>query len=352
MEDGITRRSILVWTAAILSAAVVGLRGMGDRVAAPVQQALARLPRARRPLAPPPADPATTIPGLSPLLTPTADFFRIDVASTPPAPAVDAWRLRIDGLVRHPLEFTYEELAAREIIEIDATLACVSNPVGGPLVGTARWRGVALAPLIAEAGALPEADEVLGHSVDDFSAGFPIAAARDGLIALGMNGALLPAEHGFPARIIVPGLFGYVSAVKWLSRIEITRFDRAVGTWVPRGWAELGPMKLASRIDRPHDGAAVARGRVIIAGVAWSDAHGIASVSIRVDDGPWREASLGPELGPTVWRQWWFAWDATSGTHSLTVRAVDDRGMVQPGASVDPAPDGAEGWHRINATVT
>ena len=351
MEDGITRRSILISTAAIVSAAVVGLRSMGGRAAAPVQRVLARLPRASHPLAAPPVDPAATHPGLSPLFTPTGDFFRIDVASTPPAPSLDAWRLRIDGLVRHPREFTYDDLLAREIIEIDATLACVSNPVGGPLVGTARWRGIALASLIAEAEPLPDADEVLGHSVDDFSAGFPVAAARDALIALGMNGVPLPAEHGFPARIIVPALFGYVSAVKWLSRVELTRFDRAVGTWVPRGWAELGPMKLASRIDRPHDGDSVTRGRTIVAGVAWSDAHGIASVAVRIDDGLWQEASLGPDLGPAVWRQWWFAWDAAPGEHTLTVRAVDTRGTVQPGVNVDPAPDGAEGWHRVTVTV-
>ncbi len=351
MDDGITRRGILVTTAAILGAAAVGIRTMGMRAAAPVQRAMARLPRATHPLVPPPPDPATNLPGLSPLLTPTNRFYRIDVANAPPTVNVDTWRLRIDGLVRSPREFSYAELASREIIERDATLACVSNPVGGPLVGTARWRGVSLAALLAEVEPLADADEVLGHSVDDFTAGFPIAAAPGGLIALGMNGEVLPAAHGYPARIIVPGLFGYVSAVKWLTRIELTRFDRAVGTWIPRGWARLGPMKLASRIDRPHDGDDLPRGRTVIAGVAWSDLHGIGAVSVRVDEGAWRQARLGPDLGPAAWRQWWFAWDAAPGAHALTVRAVDDRGTVQPGGNVDPAPDGAEGWHRITVHV-
>lgn len=354
-DDGITRRGLLATIGALLVAGGAGLTRLGQRAteSAPVQRVLARLPRARAPLPAPPPDPAATTPGLSPLLTPTADFFRIDVADSIPTPALDTWRLTIDGMVRHPLTLTFDELIRREIVEIDATLACVSNPVGGPLVGTARWTGVRLDRLIAEAQPLPDADEVLGHSVDDFTAGFPVSAlaAGDALVAIGMNGEVLAPEHGYPARIIVPGLFGYVSAVKWLQRIELTRFDQQVGYWVPRGWSRLGPMKLSSRIDAPRDGANVAAGPVTVAGVAWSSAHGIASVEVRVDGGAWQPAQLGPSLDATAWRQWWWSWTASRGSHQLEVRAIDEQGTVQSARLVPPVPNGAEGLHRIQVTV-
>lgn len=343
---------------ALLWASVLGLGGVIAGCARTVERAgsaVARrvLPGAREPLPPLPADPASTVDGLSPLITPTQQFFRIDTAGDVPTPDVTTWRLRIDGLVARPLEFDYDALLNRDLIEIDATMACVSNAVGGFLVGNARWRGIRLAELIADAAPLARADQVLGHSVDGFTAGFPVSALwdRDALLAFGMNGELLTAEHGYPARIIVPGLYGYVSAVKWVTRIELTRFDDQVGYWVPRGWSQLAPVKLASRIDTPRPGSAVPSGRVVIGGVAWSATSGVARVQVRLDGAPWLDAELGPALSTSSWRQWWLPWDATPGKHTLTVRAWDGDGNLQSQREVPPDPNGAEGLHSIDVEV-
>ncbi len=309
-----------------------------------------KLPNANRPLPPLPADPAAGIDGLPRLITPTPEFFRIDTANDVPAVNARAWTLRIDGMVARPLELDYQSLLERDIIEVDAALACVSNEVGGFLVGNARWRGVRLAELVADAAPLARADQVLGHSTDGFTAGFPVSALwdRDAILALGMNGEVLTAEHGYPARIIVPGLYGYVSAVKWVTRIELTRFDEQVGYWVPRGWSQFAPVKLASRIDTPRNGSAVPTGPTAIGGVAWAGMSGIQQVQVQIDDGPWRDAELGPQLSSTSWRQWWLPWDVTPGKHTLTVRARDDEGNVQSARQVPPDPNGAEGLHTIS----
>ena len=312
------------------------------------------LPTPKRSLAPLPADPAACIDGLSPLITPKNEFFRIDVAGDIPMPSADTWKLQIDGLVTNRIELGYDELLARGLVEIDATIACVSNDVGGFLVGNARWTGVPLRDLITEARPLPEADEVMGHSVDGFTAGFPLSvlADRDAIIAVGMNGKPLEPVHGYPARIIVPGLYGYVSAVKWLSRIELTRFDEQVGYWIPRGWSELAPVKLASRIDTPRGGLPLAASATAIAGVAWSATDGIARVQVRVDAGSWLDAELGPALSNSTWRQWWIPWTAEPGKHRITVRAWDGVGNLQSSREVPPAPNGAEGLHSIEVTVS
>lgn len=340
--------------ASVIGGAIAGCAvRTADRVASATASFREALPLPKRSLPPLPVDPAIRVEGLSPLVTPTADFFRIDVAEEVPIPSTSAWRLRIDGMVRNPMDLGYDELLDRGLVEVDASIACVSNSVGGFLVGNARWLGVPLDALIDEAGPLRRADQVMGHSVDGFTAGFPVAALadRDAIVAVGMNGQPLEPEHGYPARIIVPGLYGYVSAVKWLSRIELTRFDEQVGYWISRGWSRLAPVKLASRIDTPRPFAPVQAGARAIGGVAWAATSGISRVEVRIDAQPWQEAQLGPELSSTSWRQWWLTWDAQPGSHTISVRAWDGDGRLQSSKDVPPVPDGAEGLHRITVTV-
>ena len=311
------------------------------------------LPKALKFLPPPPNDPALTVPGLSKLFTPNNEFYRIDTAIIVPNINVDTWRLRIDGMVDYPTEFTYKELTDRPVFQLDDTIACVSNEVGGNLVGNARWLGIRLDDLINEASPRSSADQVMGHSIDGFTAGFPLAAldGRDAMIAIGMNGEPLPIDHGFPARVIVPGLYGYVSATKWLTRIELTRFDQAQGYWVPRGWSALAPIKIQSRIDTPTIGSSVKAGKRVIAGVAWAPTRGISKVEVRVDNEPWRTTTLGPALAKTTWRQWWIDWEAKPGTRTISVRATDGKRVLQSSKSVPVAPNGAEGWHTVDVTV-
>lgn len=311
------------------------------------------LPKALKFLPPPPTDPALTTPGLSKLFTPNAEFYRIDTALVVPNINVDTWKLKIDGMVKNPLEFSYKQLTERPTFELDDTIACVSNEVGGNLVGNARWLGIRLGDLIKEAVPLSSADQVMGHSVDGFTAGFPVAAldGRGAMIAIGMNGETLPLNHGFPARIIVPGLYGYVSATKWLTRIELTRFDKQAGYWIPRGWSALGPIKTAARIDTPVTGTTVIPGKRVIAGVAWAPTRGISKVEVRVNKDAWRPATLGPALAKTTWRQWWIDWDAASGPAIISVRATDGDGALQSNKEVPVEPNGAEGWHTIYLKV-
>ncbi len=311
------------------------------------------LPKPLKFLPAPPTDPALTIPGLSTLITSNKEFYRIDTAISVPNIDVNSWRLKIGGFVANPLEFTYKELSARPVFELDDTIACVSNEVGGTLVGNARWLGVRLDDLIKEAKPSSTADQIMGYSSDGFSAGFPLAAldGRDAMIAIGMNGEPLPLEHGFPARIIVPGLYGYVSATKWLTYIELTRFDKKQGYWVPRGWSARAPIKTQSRIDTPQDGGTLKAGKIAIAGVAWAPTRGITRVEVKVNNNPWRDATLGPELAKTTWRQWWIDWAATSGPSTIAVRATDGTGVTQSNNIAPPAPNGADGWHIIKVTV-
>ncbi|MGI8537934.1 MAG: molybdopterin-dependent oxidoreductase [Mycobacteriales bacterium] len=290
------------------------------------------------------------IPGLSPVLTPTGEFYRIDTALRVPQVDVSTWALTVGGDVARPLRLTYEDLLAMPQVEADITLQCVSNEVGGDLVGTARWQGVLLADVLRAAGAGDGADQVVGRSVDGFTAGFPLSVALDGrtaLIAVGMNGEPLPAAHGYPARLVVPGLYGYVSATKWLASIELTTLTGFDGYWVPRGWSKLGPIKIASRIDVPAPEAAVPAGDAVAAGVAWAPTRGIRSVEVRIDDGAWQPAQLAPALSQDTWVQWRLSWRAEPGEHVLTVRATDDDGQVQTDVVATPRPDGATGLHAV-----
>ena len=356
-EDGTLNRRDLLKTIGFIGAGSVAAVVVGNylrnHASAQLQRLNIVLPKALKFLPPPPIDPALTQPGLSKLFTPNDEFYRIDTALVVPNINIDSWRLQIDGMVNNPLEFTYKELTDRPFFELDDTIACVSNEVGGNLVGNARWLGLRLDDLIKEASPYSSADQVMGHSIDGFTAGFPLAAldGRDAMIAFGMNGEPLPLDHGFPARIIVPGLYGYVSATKWLTRIELTRFDIAQGYWVPRGWSAQAPIKTQSRIDTPIDTSSVKAGKRAIAGVAWAPTRGISKVEVRVDKGPWRTTTLGPALAKTTWRQWWIDWDAKPGNAIIQVRATDGTGSLQPSKNVPVAPNGAEGWHTIGVSV-
>jgi DMSO/TMAO reductase YedYZ molybdopterin-dependent catalytic subunit len=292
-------------------------------------------------------DLSPTIPGLSPTLTPVERFFRIDTAITVPRVDARTWRLRVHGLVDDEVELDLRTLVELGLEEHDATICCVSNDVGGGLVGTARWTGVPLSKVLALAGPLPEADQLVGRSVDGWTAGFPtaLASAPDVLVAVGMNGVELPPRHGYPARLIVPGLYGYVSATKWLSDIELTGWDAYDAYWIRRGWAKRGPVKTMTRIDVP--GRVVTPGTVRVAGVAWAPARGIATVELRVDRGEWMTATCSDPLGDATWRQWFIDVELDAGDHVLQARAVDGSGEVQPQGPRDVLPDGAEGWHWI-----
>lgn len=311
------------------------------------------LPRPSRPLQSPPPGADLPVRGLSPLFTPNDRFYRIDTALTVPRVDPASWRLRATGLVAQPREWTLDELLDMPMVEADVTIACVSNEVGGDLVGSARWLGVPLSRLLDEAAPEASAAQIVGRSVDGFTAGFPIEAAYDGreaLVVVGMNGEPLPAKHGFPARLVVAGLYGYVSATKWLADIELAPWDFD-GYWVPRGWAKEAPVKTQSRIDVPRQGARITAGPAAVAGVAWAPTRGIVAVEVQVDDGPWRAATLSAPLGDALWRQWQLDWDATPGRHQITVRATDGEGLTQTERRQPPRPDGATGWHTVTVEV-
>lgn len=312
------------------------------------------VPRPQVAAAPVPPGTDPPVPGLTEFITPNDAFYRIDTALRIPASTAADWRLRIHGMVDREVEFTMDDLLRRPAVEKLITLTCVSNEVGGDLVGNARWIGYPLADLLATAGLRPDADMVLSTSIDGFTAGTPVAAVTDGrdaLLAVGMNGEPLPVAHGYPARLVVPGLYGYVSATKWVVDLELTRFDRAQAYWTKRGWSALGPIKTASRIDVPRAFGSVAPGPTVVAGVAWAQHRGVAAVEVQVDDGPWQPADLAPEYSVDTWRQWTWRWDAPPGSHTLRARATDGTGRVQTAELADPVPDGATGLHTRTVTV-
>lgn len=319
------------------------------------------LPRPAVPAPPVPAGADLRLPGLSPFLTPNRDFYRVDTALVVPRVDADTWRLRIHGEgVTRPVTLDLRELLARPLVEHDTTLTCVSNEVGGPYAGNARWLGVRLADLLREAGVRPPsqggpADQLVARSVDGMTIGTPVEAVMDGreaLLAVGMNGEPLPFAHGFPVRMIVPGLYGYVSACKWLRELRLTTFDAYDAYWVRRSWAARAPVKTQSRIDTPRASTGLAAGRVAVAGVAWAQHRGISGVEIRVDGGPWQEARLAATDGDDTWRQWMWPWEATPGRHTLEVRATDRTGAVQTGERRGTVPDGATGWHAVVVRVS
>ena len=306
-------------------------------------------------VSPAPAIPAgSSVNPATPFITPNKDFYRIDTAFSVPRVRLDSWALEIGGRVNTPLRLTYDDLISRPQVERVITICCVSNEVGGDLIGNAVWQGVLLSDLLKEAGVQPTASQVFGTSIDGWTCGFPVQMATDGrdaMVALKMNGEQLPKDHGFPARMIVPGLYGYVSATKWLKKIELTTWDEAVGYWIPRGWSRDAPVKTQSRIDVPKRGAALSPGPTSIAGIAWAQHRGIAKVEVRIDDGEWREARLGTDLTDDVWRQWIIDWDAPVGQHIIAVRATDNTGETQTQNVARVDPDGATGWHTRSVTV-
>ncbi|WP_433687196.1 molybdopterin-dependent oxidoreductase [Micromonospora carbonacea] len=351
------RRRFLTGVGALAGAAVVtGLGGhwlAGRRGVAEARQAVA-LPAPASPAPPVPAGADLSLTQLAPYVSPTFGFYRIDTALVVPQVDPDTWRLRIHGRVRNPIELTFADLLARPMVERYVTLACVSNEVGGDLIGNARWLGVPIRELLDEAQPEEGADQVVGRSVDGWTCGTPTAALRDGrdaLLAVGMNGEPLPVEHGFPVRMVVPGLYGYVSACKWVTELELTSFADFDAYWVPRGWSAQGPIKTQSRIDTPRPRNRLTAGPVMVAGVAWAQHRGIRRVEVRVDDGPWREATLAPTVSVDTWVQWSWQWTATPGEHTLQVRATDADGETQTERRQRVDPDGATGWHTVRVTV-
>jgi DMSO/TMAO reductase YedYZ molybdopterin-dependent catalytic subunit len=353
---GLDRRRFLL-SAAGLAAVAVAAGGLGGlisrRFRADESRAAVRIP--------PPASPATTpagvdldVRGVGPFFTPNASFYRVDTALLAPAVQAEGWRLRIHGMVDREISLDYAQLLARPLIERDVTLTCVSNPVGGHYAGNARWIGAPLKDLLEEAGVQSGADQIVTRSVDGFTIGTPTAVVMDGrdaMLAVAMNGEPLPIDHGFPVRMIVPGLYGYVSAMKWLTEMMLTTFDTFDAYWIERGWAQRGPIKTMSRIDTPRSRATVHAGEVPVGGVAWAQHTGIESVEVRVDDGDWAKAELSAQDSIDTWRQWVYRWTATPGDHELSVRATDRSGSTQTDVHHAPFPDGATGLHTIGVHV-
>jgi DMSO/TMAO reductase YedYZ molybdopterin-dependent catalytic subunit len=306
------------------------------------------------PRATPPDGADLLVDGANPWRTPNQNFYRIDTALSEPLVRAEDWTLRVHGMVENEVELDYDQLVGMGLESRWLTLNCVSNEVGGHLIGNALWTGIPIADVLALAMPTQDADAVLSTSHDGWTAGTPLDVltdGRDALFAVGMNGQPLPVAHGFPVRMIVPGLYGYVSATKWVVELEVTRFADFEAYWTTRGWAEKGPVKVASRIDVPSSRAHVNAGTVAVAGVAWAQHRGIQGVEVRVDDGDWNAARLATVPSADTWRQWVWEWDAEPGEHRLTVRATTADGEVQTSEEAPPVPDGASGWHTIDVTV-
>lgn len=297
---------------------------------------------------------ASSVDGDVPFITPNDDFYRIDTALSFPNVDLEDWSLRVHGLVDREVRLSYDDLLALPQIERTITMCCVSNEVGGPYIGNAVWQGIPLAHVLTITGVSSNAEQVFSTSLDGWTCGFPIETAldgRDAMIAIGMNGEPLPLRHGFPARLVVPGLYGYVSATKWLADIEINRWSDRRGYWIPRGWSRLGPIKTQSRIDVPRRDQVIEPGPFRLAGVAWAQHIGIDAVEVRIDDAPWKTAELSDDLSDDTWRMWTLDWIATSGKHTIQVRATDKTGAVQTETVTPVAPNGATGWHTRRVTV-
>ena len=351
------RRFLIAGAGAAAVAAAAG--GLGDallgRFSIASSRAQVRLPAPAVREAAVPAGTELNVPGLTPFFTSNSSFYRVDTDLVLPQVSPESWTLKIDGMVDRELEFTFADLLQMPLTETDITLVCVSNQVGGTYNGDARWLGVPLAGLLRRAGVQAGADQVLSTAVDGMTISTPLTAIMDGreaLLAVGMNGQPLPIAHGFPARMIVPGLYGYVSATKWVTKLTLTTFAKQKAYWTQRGYSAQAPIKTESRIDVPQPLSQVKAGRIAVAGVAWAPAKGIAGVQVSVDNGLWRNATLAAADGIDTWRQWMWAWDAKPGLHNLQVRATDNSGATQTSKRAYPVPNGASGWDSTVVTVT
>jgi DMSO/TMAO reductase YedYZ molybdopterin-dependent catalytic subunit len=348
------------FAAAGITAAAAGLAATGGRL---LGAARSNILQARDALQlPTPAKAAPAVPagvqspvaGVAPWVTPNGDFYRIDTALSVPEIDVADWELRVHGMVEEELRLTFQDLLDADLIESHVTLTCVSNPVGGNLAGNAKWLGLPLREVLKRAKPQAGADMVLSTSIDGFSASTPLEVLqddRDAMLAIGMNDEPLPLEHGYPVRMVVPGLYGFVSATKWVVDLEVTRFADSKAYWTERGWSERGPIKTMARVDVPKSFAKVPAGKVAVGGTAWAQTRGITKVEIQVDDGDWTEADLSTEASLVTWRQWSYQWDAAPGPHYIKVRATDGSGEVQTDQRADPVPDGASGWQSVMVTV-
>ncbi|MCL2732672.1 MAG: molybdopterin-dependent oxidoreductase, partial [Actinomycetia bacterium] len=351
------RRSFLVASGVTLVAAAageIGGRELSTRRDVGSARAAVRFPRPADPA--PPLPPGVNLPvkGISPFITPDSQFYRVDTALVLPQVDPASWKLRIHGMVDRELTVTFDDLLRRPLIEDYITLCCVSNPVSGPYIGTAKWLGASLPALLRQAGIQRGASQLLCTSADGFTSGTPVEVVMDGrdaLVAVAMNGSALPVQHGFPARLVVPGLYGYVSACKWITDIEVTTYENATAYWTDRGWARQAPVKTESRIDVPSSGATVRAGRTAVAGVAWAQHKGIEAVEVRVDRGPWHEATLASVPGLDTWRQWSWSWDAAPGGHLIEARATDKTGYTQTSVEASEVPNGASGYPSNTVTV-
>ncbi len=355
---GQQRRAFLITgtVAAVTAAAgAVAARVLAERGAVTRARADLRFPRPKLLLADRvPSGSDLHIPGLSPFITPNASFYRVDTAIVLPQVPPENWTLRIHGMVGREIEISFDELLRRPLIETYVTLCCVSNPVAGPYIGNARWLGASLADLIREARPRAGADQILCTSTDGFTSGTPVQAVldgRDALLAVAMNGQALPVQHGFPVRMVVPGLYGYVSATKWVTDLKLTTFAAQTAYWAQRGWSPQAPVKTESRIDVPNGTGPVKPGRIPVAGVAWAQHRGIDAVHVKVDNGPWQQATLAAVPGIDTWRQWVWYWDATPGTHLIQARATDKTGYTQTSMQEPPEPNGATGYPQVQVSV-
>jgi DMSO/TMAO reductase YedYZ molybdopterin-dependent catalytic subunit len=353
-----SRRAFFAATGVTAAASAIAATGGRLLSAARSNVAQAReslqLPAAAKPAPAVPAGVQSMAPGVTPWLTPNNDFYRIDTALSVPEINAQDWELRVHGLVDREIRLTFQDLLDADLIESHVSLTCVSNPVGGNLAGNAKWLGMPIRDVLRMAGPRDGADMVLSTSIDGFSASTPLEVLqddRDAMLAFGMNDEALPLEHGYPVRMVVPGLYGFVSATKWVVDLEVTRFADSKAYWTQRGWSERGPIKTMARVEVPKSFAKVPAGRVAIGGTAWAQTRGITKVEVQIDNGPWTEAVLSSEASVVTWRQWSFDWEATPGPHYIKARATDGTGEVQTDQRADPVPDGASGWQSLMVTV-
>ncbi len=353
-----SRRAFFAATGVTAAASAIAATGGRLLSAARSNVAQAReslqLPTPAKPAPAVPAGVQSKAPGVTPWVTPNNDFYRIDTALSVPEINAEDWELRVHGLVDREIRLSFQDLLDANLIESHVSLTCVSNPVGGNLAGNAKWLGMPIRDVLNMAGPQDGADMVLSTSIDGFSASTPLEVLRDdrdAMLAFGMNDEALPLEHGYPVRMVVPGLYGFVSATKWVVDLEVTRFADSQAYWTQRGWSERGPIKTMARVEVPKSFAKVPAGRVAIGGTAWAQTRGITKVEVQIDNGPWTEAVLSTEASVVTWRQWSFDWEATPGPHYIKARATDGTGEVQTDQRADPVPDGASGWQSLMVTV-